>query len=192
MLVVSAMLFAAIFVSRLFAQTATTGHGLDGDIKMVESEFVALAEAMPADKYDFAPTSGEFRGVRTFAQQLTHVAADNFAVASAALGEPNPSSLGQNENGPDSIKGKEAVVKYLKDSYAYAHKAAAAMTTDNAMEILQSPIGMGKVTRLAMLNLVIWHSFDHYGQSVVYARMNGIIPPASQPPPLPSQLPPSK
>ena len=188
----AAMIVAAMFVSRVFAQTATAGHGLDGDIKMVESEFVALAEAMPAEKYDFAPTSGEFKGVRTFAQQLTHVGADNFAVAAVALGEPNPSSLGQNENGPDSIKGKEAVVKYLKDSYAYAHKAAAAMTSENAMDILQSPIGMGKVTRLAMLNLVIWHSFDHYGQSVVYARMNGIIPPASQPPPMPPPPPQSK
>jgi uncharacterized damage-inducible protein DinB len=180
------MIFAAaLCASQALAQTATIGQVVDNDIKMVESEVVRLAEAMPADKYDFAPTLGEFKGVKTFSQQMTHVAADNFAVASAALGEPNPSSLGENENGPESIKGKEAVVKYLKDSFTYAHKAAAALTAENAMDILQSPIGMGKVSRLSMLSLVTWHTFDHYGQSVVYARMNGIIPPASQPPPSP-------
>jgi uncharacterized damage-inducible protein DinB len=149
-------------------------------IKMVESEVVSLAEAMPADKYDFAPTQGEFKGVRTFAQQMTHIAAVNYMIAAAALGEKNPSEEGEGENGPASIHGKDAVVKYLKDSLVYAHKAAAALTAANAMDLMASPFGSAKTPRMQMLTEVVWHSFDHYGQAVVYLRLNGMVPPASR------------
>jgi uncharacterized damage-inducible protein DinB len=173
----------------LFAVVATAADApapsiaklLDAQIKMVESEVVSLAEAMPADKYDFAPTAGEFTGARTFAQQMMHIAFVNYMVSAAALGEKNPSEAGEGENGPASVKGKDAVVKYLKDSLAYAHKAAANLTMKNAMDMLPSPFGQGKTPRLDMVTLVVWHSFDHYGQSVIYARMNGIVPPASRP-----------
>jgi uncharacterized damage-inducible protein DinB len=158
----------------------TIGTLLDQEIRMVESEVVPLAEAMPADKYDFAPTQGEFKGVRTFSQQMSHIAATNYMVASAALGEKNPSEAGKNENGPASIQGKDAVVKYLKDSFAYAHKAAASLTAANAMDMIASPFGGGKMARMSIVSVVPWHTFDHYGQAVVYARMNGIIPPASR------------
>jgi hypothetical protein len=163
------------------APAPSMGKLLDQEIKMAENEVVSLAEAMPADKYDFAPTQGEFKSVRTFSQQMTHIAAVNFMVASAALGEANPSVAGEGENGPPSIKGKDAAVKYLKDSFALAHKAAASLTASNAMDMIPSPFGSGKTPRLSMMTVVTWHSFDHYGQSVVYARMNGIIPPASRP-----------
>jgi uncharacterized damage-inducible protein DinB len=178
--------FGAALVSAalgIAADPAAPGIGklLDQEIRMAESEVVALAEAMPADKYDFAPTQGEFKGVRTFSQQISHIAAVNYMVAAAALAEPNPSVAGDGENGPASIKGKDAVVKYLKDSFAHAHKAAAALTADNAMDMVPSAFGGGKTPRLSMVSVVAWHSFDHYGQAVVYARMNGIVPPASRP-----------
>jgi uncharacterized damage-inducible protein DinB len=173
-----AMLTASVFA----ADTATPSIGkiLDGEIKSVEGEVVSLAEAMPEDKYDFAPAGEKFQGVRTFAQQMSHIAAVNYMVASAALGEKNPSEPGPGENGPASIKGKEAIVKYLKDSFAYAHKATAATTTANALDLLPSPFGGNKMPRMGILSVVPWHSFDHYGQSVVYARMCGIVPPASR------------
>ncbi len=154
------------------------GKILDGEIKSVESEVVSLAEAMPADKYDFAPTIGKFDGVRTFSQQMTHIAAINFLVSAGALGEKNPSEPGAGENGPPSIKGKDAVVKYLKDSFVYAHKAAAAVTTANALDMMPPPFGKEKMPRMGILSVVSWHTFDHYGQSVVYARMCGIVPPS--------------
>lgn len=147
---------------------------------MAESEVVGLAEAMPADKYDFAPTQGEFKNVRTFGQQMMHIAAVNYMVASAALGVPNPSEAGKGENGPATIQGKDAVVQYLKDSYAYAHKAAVSITAANSLDLVKSPFGEGKAPRMSMPSVVAWHSFDHYGQAVVYARMNGIVPPASR------------
>jgi hypothetical protein len=158
----------------------TIGSVIDQEIKMAEGEVVSLAEAMPADKYDFAPSQGEFKGVRTFSQQMMHIAAINYLVAAAALGEKNPSETGKNENGPASIKGKDAVVKYLKDSYVYAHKAAVFVTAANAMDMVASPFGSGKVPRMSAISVVPWHNFDHYGQAVEYARMNGVVPPASR------------
>lgn len=174
-------LAAAAFALAADPAAPSIGKLLDQEIRMVESEVVSLAEAMPADKYDFAPTQGEFKGVRTFSQQMTHIAAVNYMVASAALAEPNPSVAGEGENGPASIKGKDAVVKYLKDSFALAHKAASALTAASAMEMVPSAFGGGKTPRMSMVSSVTWHTFDHYGQSVVYARMNGIVPPASRP-----------
>ena len=64
----------------------TVARMIDGPIRTIENEMVPLVEAMPADKFDFAPTGGEFKGVRTFAQQAKHVAYVNYAVGSATLG----------------------------------------------------------------------------------------------------------
>jgi len=153
---------------------------LDGQVKMVEGEVVPLAEAMPAEKYDFAPTDGEFKGVRTFSQQMTHIASIIYLVSAAALGEKNPSDVGPGENGPPSIKGKEAVVQYLKDAFAYAHKAAGSLTAANSMDMIPAPFGSGKTPRMSTVSVIAWHTFDHYGQSVIYARMNGVVPPASR------------
>lgn len=163
------------------APQAGMGKVLDGQVRMAEREIVSLAEAMPAHKYNFHPTGGEFKNVRTFSQQMSHIAAVLYAVSAGALGEKNPSEIGQDENGPASLNGKDAVVKYLKDAFAYAHKAAAAVTTSNAMDMLPSPFGNDKTSRIDLVTTIAWHSFDHYGQAVVYARMNGIVPPASRP-----------
>ena len=152
---------------------------LDGGVKTIEGEFVPAAEAMPEDKYGFAPTNGEFKGVRTFGQQVKHVAAVNYLVGAAIMGERPPLELG-GENGPDSIKSKADIVKFAKDSFAYAHKAVATVTAENATGQIASPFGNGKVTRLGMATVFAWHGFDHYGQIAVYLRMNGIIPPASR------------
>lgn len=172
----------AVLAMAADAPAVSIGTMMDKQIKMVEAEVVSLAEAMPAEKYDFAPTDGEFKGARTFSQQMMHIAAVNYTVAAGALGEKNPSEPGVGENGPAGIQGKDAVVKYLKDSYAYAHKAATNLTAKNSMDMLAWPFGNEKTPRLDMVTLVVWHSFDHYGQAVIYARMNGIIPPASRPP----------
>ncbi|MBZ5606822.1 MAG: DinB family protein [Acidobacteriia bacterium] len=152
----------------------------DSQVRQVESEIGSLAEAMPADKYDFAPTNGEFKTVRTFSLQMTHIATVIYEVSSAALGEKCPVATGKNENGDADIRGKDAVVKYLKGSFALAHRAANALTAANMMDMLQSPFGDGKTTRINLVSIIAWHSFDHYGQSVVYARMNKIVPPASR------------
>ncbi|HYL37435.1 MAG TPA: DinB family protein [Bryobacteraceae bacterium] len=181
--VFSLILLAAAASPLIFAaepQAPSIGKLLDGQIRQVESEVVSLAEAMPADKFNFAPTSGEFKGVRTFSQQMTHIATVIYQVSSGALGEKCPVEIGENENGAPSIQGKDAVVKYLKDSFAYGHKAAGAMTNANMMDLMPSPFGGQKAPRVSLVSMIPSHTFDHYGQAVVYARMNRIVPPASR------------
>lgn len=178
-LLASALALAGV-VTAADPPVPTIARMIDGTIRSIESELVPLVEAMPTDKFGFAPTAGEFKGVRTFAQQAKHVAYVNYEVAAAALGEKNPSTTEANENGPATVRTKEEIVKYLKASFAYAHKAAQSLTAENATQMMASPFGDGKMPKLAAINVVPWHSFDHYGQMVVYARMNGIIPPASR------------
>ncbi len=152
----------------------------DGQLRSVESEIVPLVEAMPADKFNFAPTNGEFKGVRTFARQAKHVAAVIYIVAAAADKQPKPPVETGGENGPDSIASKDQIVRFLKDSFAYAHQVMAKLTAENQLEMVKSPFGGPDVPRGGIANATVWHTFDHYGQMVVYARMNGIIPPASR------------
>ena len=161
------------------APPKTVAQVLDASVSSVEGEFVPAAEAMPEDKYSFAPTAGEFKGVRTFAAQIKHVAAVNFLVASSILGEKPPLDTG-GENGPDAMKSKADIVKFLKDSFAYAHKAVASISDKNMVESIKGPFGDEPSTRLGLAAVFTWHSFDHYGQMAEYLRMNGIIPPASR------------
>jgi hypothetical protein len=155
---------------------------LDRALSGLEREFVPAAEAMPDDKFSFAPTTGEFKGVRTFGEQVRHVAATNYAIASALLQEKAPVDLGKDgDEGPASMTSKADVVKYLKDSFAYAHKALATVNEGNVAGQVQSPFGSNKASRLGLSVSMIGHSRDHYGQMVEYLRMNGIIPPASRP-----------
>jgi uncharacterized damage-inducible protein DinB len=171
--------FCSVALAQTKEEKRTISQVLDGSVKMLEGEFIPAAEAMPEDKFGFAPTNGEFKGVRTFAQQVKHVSAVNYMVAAAILGEKPPVELGS-ENGPDSMKAKSDIVKFAKDSLAYAHKAVASITDENALGQIDSPFGNGKVTRLGIATVFAWHSFDHYGQMVEYLRMNGIVPPASR------------
>jgi DinB superfamily len=170
--------------SLAFAQAKAEEHKtvaqvLDGAVKGVEGEFVPAAEAMPEDKYSFAPTTGEFKGVRTFAQQVKHIAAVNYMIGASILVEKPPVELG-GENGPDAIASKADIIKFLKESFAYLHKAAGSVNEKNLTDPIKSPFGEGKTTRLGMATLAVGHVFDHYGQMVEYLRMNGIIPPASR------------
>jgi uncharacterized damage-inducible protein DinB len=178
-LIILALLLPAV-VAAQSQPTPNIASVLDNQVKTLERDFVPAAEAMPADKFNFAPSPslGEFKESRTFSQQVSHVATTNYIFGAAILGEKPPvNTEGPNENGPASLKTKDDVIKYLKDSFAYVHKAIATITPQNAVE----PVG--KSTRLGLASLTAWHGFDHYGQMVVYLRLNGIIPPASRPQP---------
>jgi uncharacterized damage-inducible protein DinB len=158
----------------------TVSQVLDRSVTSMEHEFVGAAEAMPEDKFGFAPSSGgEFKGVRTFGEQIKHVAAVNYMFGAAILSEKVPVDVGD-ESGPASLKSKAEILSYLKDSFTYVHKAIQTINEKNLVEPLKSPFGEGSVTRLGVATSVTAHGFDHYGQMVVYLRMNGIIPPASR------------
>jgi hypothetical protein len=160
------------------AEPKTVTQVLDNSLTNVEHELVPAADAMPEDKYSFAPTTGEFKGVRTFAQQVKHVAAVNYMLAAGVLEEKSPVDGG--ENGPDSVKSKADIMKYLKDSFAYLHKATLTVNDKNLVIPIKNPFGEGTATRLALATGAVGHCFDHYGQMVEYLRLNGIIPPASR------------
>jgi hypothetical protein len=154
------------------------GDAINAILDIGSGEFTGAADAMPEDKYSFAPTTGEFKGVRTFAQQVKHVAAVNYIFGAAILNEKPPVDVG-GESGPDSVKTKAEIMKFLKDSFAYLHNAVASINDKNALDEV-SLFGM-KLSRLGVGTFSTAHPFDHYGQMVEYLRMNGIIPPASRP-----------
>jgi hypothetical protein len=160
---------------------ATVSQIEDYSVGPVERQLVRAADAMHEDKYAFAPTNGEFKGVRTFAQHVKHVAVSNYAMAAALLQEKPPVDLGGNDaNGPASIVSKADSIAFLKDSFAYLHKAFSSINENNIAGHVKNPEGEGTVPRLDIANRTLWHSLDHYGQMVEYLRMNGIIPPASR------------
>jgi uncharacterized damage-inducible protein DinB len=156
----------------------TMGKIFDRQLSMVEREFVSAAEAMPEKDFFWAPTAGEFKGVRNFGQQIGHVAAENLAVAESMLGEPSTVTDEDRQYGPKTLKTKADYVDYLRKSFAMAHRAASSITPANATE---RATGNDNRPKLALANELLWHSFDHYGQMVVYLRSRGIVPPASRP-----------
>jgi len=165
-------------------QPPTVTSVLNGFYGIVEQQVVSAAEAMPEDKYSFAPTNGEFKGVRTFAEEVKHIGFANHLFFGPLMGETiDVKSLEQNTNGPAELKAKAEIVQYLKDSFALGHKALASITAENQVTPLAKPVLPFLNTRLAIANIGAWHSGDHYGQMVEYLRMNGIIPPASRPRP---------
>jgi uncharacterized damage-inducible protein DinB len=156
------------------ATTTTPAQVVDQLLSMVEGEMVPLVEAMPADKFNFAPTNGNFKGVRTFGQQVQHVTMANYYMFSAAssLQPPDMQAV-------KNLKTKAQLVQGLKDSFAFAHKAIATLDTDNALEVVKPVDGVD--TRAGIMLFATVHMNDHFGQMVEYLRMNGIIPPSSRP-----------
>ena len=157
-------------------------HALQVLLKVTEKEIVSAADAMPADKYGFAPSDGEFKSVRSFGQMVKHLSATNYILAAAALGEAPPADAGD-ELGPGAVRTKAEILNYLTGSFVQLDRAIGAIGQKNA-PIKSSPISPLKgadATRLALVVESFMHAFDHYGQMVEYLRMNGVVPPASLP-----------
>ncbi len=154
-----------------------------------EYEFRAAAEAMPEDKYNFRPgLVGKFTEpapfgpteLRTFAEQIKHVACSNFGFAAELDGKKPPD--GCDKGGPSPAKTRAELLTYLRDSFAAMNKSINAITVKNMYEPIDGIYG-GPNTRLGIAGLAIWHAADHYGQIALYLRLNGIVPPASRPSP---------
>jgi uncharacterized damage-inducible protein DinB len=151
----------------------------DALLKIYEDEMMGAVNAMPADKYSFAPSEAIFKadqgvkydGVRTFGQMVAHVAQANYYFYST-LGGAKPDV---DMKAVGNLTSKEDTVKALAASFAYGHKQIAALTAANAFASVKDD-----QTKASMVAFGIAHGFDHYGQLVEYLRMNGIVPPASQ------------
>jgi uncharacterized damage-inducible protein DinB len=153
------------FIATEFESVKQTGSGFDDRLDVVEREVIGVADAMPEEKYAFVPTQGEFKGVRSFAQQIKHLSAANYQLGARILGEDSPNGE-HGEQAPANIVTKAAVIRYAKGSFAYLRRAAATIHT------IPSP-------QLNALIDAIAHSSNHYGQMVEYLRMNGYVPPAN-------------
>lgn len=151
----------------------------DDSLSDLEKELMGVVKAMPAEKYDFAPSATifvptqktEYAGVRTFGAMVLHIAEANYYYASALSGTKPDVDTKSMEN----LKDKEKIVAAVEASFVFTRKALGTMTSQNAFESVK-----GTATRASLASGLIAHGFDHYGQLCEYLRMNGMVPPASQ------------
>lgn len=170
-----ALIVCALSCEAALAQRQPSRLPLDEWIANAEKHLVDAADAMPAEKYSFAPTAGEFAGVRTFAEQVKHLAANNYGMAARIEGkEPTADQI--DETGPAAVKSKVQIMEYLRGSFTALHKAVTTLDDVRAATVVK-----GQKHNPAWLAVdAVAHSFNHYGQMVEYLRMNGIVPPASR------------
>jgi hypothetical protein len=176
---VLSMTVAASAQSNTTSQPRTATQAIQDMITGIEKQLTGVAREMPEDKYEFAPTEGAFRGVRNFAKQIKHAAAVHYLVAASILGEPITADM-SGERGPDSVKTKTDVLKYLEDSFSYLKRAAATVDDKNAFTPIKGVFGSAPDTRMGLIVVAVSHSSNHYGQVVEYLRMNGLVPPSAQ------------
>jgi hypothetical protein len=167
-------LLACSSLTRAQDEPRNVSQVLDAWVTKTEQQLVPAAEAMPEDKYSFAPTGGEFKGVRTFAEQVKHLAAANYQLGAAIVHEEPPAGT-HDESAPDTVRTKAQVMEYLRGSFASLHHAAHAIDE----QCVNEPELKGH-TRLWLMIDALEHSSNHYGQMVEYLRMNGIVPPESR------------
>ena len=174
------LLALSAFCGTAAAQSTSIAAAVDREIGDAEKQITAAAEAMPESKFNFSPENlgiagSDYKGVRTFAQEVRHIAASNYAIWSGLTGESFPKDF-LGGNGPENLTSKAAILQFLKDSFALGHRAAATLTLENMLQ----PPQKSKSTRLRLAVFGVEHASDHYGQMVEYLRMNGIVPPASR------------
>ncbi|MGA7847660.1 MAG: DinB family protein [Terriglobales bacterium] len=146
-------------------------------LQFAEGNFLGLAEAMPEDKYSFVPTSGKFDDVRSFGEQVKHVACAQFAFFNEFEGKKPPEDC--EKGGHGAAKTKAELLQYLKDSFDYSNRVLATLTAQNALDRVEGRYAAPN-TKLGIAVAAVWHITDHYGQLVEYLRMNGIVPPMTQ------------
>ena len=172
------------------SKNETVGGALMRTFGSQEYEFRSAAEAMPEDKYSFRPvvpasvsnaaTSVGPTQLRSFADQVKHVACANFAFAAELDGKTPPDNC--ENGGPSPAKSRADLLTYLRNSFAAMNASLNAITSKNMYDPIEGRYA-GPNTRLGLAGTAIWHVADHYGQLVLYLRLNGIVPPASRPTP---------
>ena len=147
--------------------------GLQQQYNFLKNNLTQAAEVVPESGY--AQKVGTMGEVRTYGQVIGHVANAQFGQCSAAAGVPNPSQGKQLEQ---ELKTKAEFVKALADSFAICDKAFAALTDQNATELIMQ--GRGQIARGALMTNVIAHGNEMYGVSGVYLRAKNIVPPSTE------------
>ena len=168
------------------SETPTIASVLNRQLSNIERNIMGAAEAVSEDKYEFSPATANITGdfktpepVRTLSQQFKHIGDALEAYGSGILGQKHDASA--DENGPKNVKTKQEVLAFLKAEFAKGHSAIDTINQQNAVEQIPAPFGNAKTTRLNLAVSMIGHSNNHYGQIIEYLRMNGMVPPESQP-----------
>jgi uncharacterized damage-inducible protein DinB len=178
MKVITLFILNLSFITTCLAQQSITS-AIERQFNKIEADILTTAEAMPEEKFNFTPgdlniKNGEFKGVRTFAGQIMHLATDNILIWSAITGDSVRADI-EDVNGPKNLKTKKEIIEYLKNSFAIGRKAISTLTTQNAMDMID--FRWRKLPRLDLAFYALTHANEHYGQMVIYLRMCGIIPP---------------
>ena len=147
----------------------------------IENSIINATEDMPENQFNFTPENlhiqgSNFKGVRTFAEQVKHLATDNYHIWCAITNDPLPPGV-VDVNGPATLTSKQDILKYLKESFLLGHKVIATLNSDNAMDLID--FRGRKLNRLDLVFYALTHDEDHYGQMVVYMRMCGLEPPGN-------------
>jgi uncharacterized damage-inducible protein DinB len=145
------------------------------EVMIQETEFVRLAEAIPADKYTWRPSPD----VRTIAEVFLHASAANYNLYKL-VGTPTPAGI-DTKTLEQSTTDKARVIDTFKASYAHA-KAAIRFMPDADLEKTLNWNG-GKITERGVLLYIVQHIAQHLGQQIAYARSIGVIPPWTVDPP---------
>ncbi|HYL62371.1 MAG TPA: DinB family protein [Candidatus Methylomirabilis sp.] len=173
------------------SRNETPGKALSRQWGYQEYEVRSAAEAMPEEKWSYRPAQGMFKNdkpefgpaeLRTFAEQVKHVACSNFAFAAELDGTKPPEAC--DKGGPSPAHTRGELLVYLRDSFAALKKSLSAVTAQNMYDPIEGPYATPN-TRLGLAQVCVWHAADHYGQMALYLRLNGIVPPASRPNPPP-------
>ena len=164
--------FVLVLAPRAHAQVGTLRAELLKDWVEMKDTLVKLANEMPEDKYSYKPTPAQ----RTFAQQVTHIAGANVMNLQFLRGKAAAPAVNRN------AASKAEAIKAMADSFDYGAALINELTDASLFEVVQTNPFLGPSTRARVLYFLLGHSWDIYGQMVVYLRVNGIVPPASQRP----------
>lgn len=165
-------IIALLFCFSVFGQGQLQKEAA-GTISFASGKITQLADAVPADKYDWAPAEG----VRSFRDVFTHVVSANYFFASK-MGAKIPEGVNMQTIQQD-LKTKEQITAALKQSYDLLTTAVQNTKDDVLATKVEYPFP-GKFTNMSSILIGVSHTNEHLGQLIAYARMNGIKPPWSQ------------
>lgn len=153
--------------------TASAGPAEDllGAWNREAKKLVDMAEEFPEDKYSYKPTPE----VRSFAEQLLHVAEANLRFARLARGE----APGRQPHAAETPPSKAEIVALLKKSFEECATSIRQAGDTGLRETVQLP--NRTITRYGLWTAAVVNAAEHYGNLVVYYRVNGLVPPASRP-----------
>ena len=135
------------------------------ELKEVQQEIISLAEAMPPEKYTWRPAEG----VRSVSEVYLHMAAANFGLTAIAGVPPSPGFKFQGYE--KSTTDKAQIIDQLNRSFEYAENGIGNLSDADLLKPL-------KFTSVGDIVLhIVAHAHEHLGQSIAYARMNGVVPP---------------